>query len=534
MYQLPPGFVPVLVSNTGSLQPLVSIPPQQPPQNNPPPPQTIEVAAASTLSVPQQSQADQGRRSSSTLDPQQMVLVQPQQPPPQQSQSQYPDQQQQMMMIMPDQQQQQQQPQQTVIEQPPVPYPANSEVVQPVQPQYSVPSEVVQPVQPQYSVPSDVVQPVQPQYSVPSDVVQPVQPQYSVPSEVVQPVQPQYTVPSEVVQPVQPQYTVPTEVVQPVSYSAAPEVAQQPLVEATPDPIYVQAPQTSPQPVPPPPSPVSDIGYIPGDASNEAHYVAAQPEAEPTAAAAVAQLSVDPNSHLLDPAAAPTTATVPSDEAVEENSPSPLPQSGVETYEMPPEGLEAVLPSVADEDSVVSTQGKDVSDYESPRILIQQPSFVVMHPSSSLYSSTSSLSSSCFSCDPSFVHAAKLQHFDEYQHLNPNAAMAFQLRKSSVPTASPTPLITAEALLRRGSLPPSIILNPKSEIEMSNSRLTSRRSSSGTIAPLATLREGHAGDSDLSIEDLSQVSFATPAPKLQLFCIFLKFCRDFLVSNVGS
>ena len=479
MYQLPPGFVPVLVSNTGSLQPLVSIPPQAQGQ-----PQTLEVAPtataqANTLSVP--PGADQGRRSSSTgVVEQQMVLVQPQQQSssqPQQPQQHYQDQQQ-MMMIMPEQ---------------PNTYSQSQPTMEPQQPQM------------QNIVPEAA--PVQ------QPMAYPAAPQPAPLAEVM-------------VQQQQPQ----------------PPVVDQDLIPG----VYLQQnPQASPQPYPPPPSPASDIGYV------QDTYVQQTPEAAiPAPEDTYIQSAVPTDPSLnIDPAGPPPAAQLPvgqpemipppatthfldqSDESAvakppEEPAPSPQP-----LFLNPADGFYDIAPEAGlDEDSALNTQGKDVSGLESPMVL-QPPvlsapviskmpfSFVVM-PSTSLYSSTSSLSSN-FSCEPATMHALTtsahpklVQHLDEYQPqskdliLNQQQIYAPQshYRKTSVPSVAVGQVqqIQADFLLRRGSLPPNIVLQ-KGEIELSN-RLTSRRSSSGAIPPLATLRENH-GDSDISLEDLSQVSF---------------------------
>ena len=82
-----------------------------------------------------------------------------------------------------------------------------------------------------------------------------------------------------------------------------------------------------------------------------------------------------------------------------------------------------------------------------------------------------------------------------------------QFRKTSVPAQQIQ--IHTEALLRRGSLPPALTSVLVGQLEASN-RLTSRRSSYGTIATLATLREQHGDSRDISLEDLSQVSLGCP------------------------
>ena len=198
--------------------------------------------------------------------------------------------------------------------------------------------------------------------------------------------------------------------------------------------------------------------------------------------------------------------------------------------------------SVAGDESNLSTQGKsDVSAGDLCHVAAAAASMaaaglkpcVTVMTCSSLCSSTSSLSSS-FSCHDlqnyhqNSLHASQpnslnhsttkqpplLQHQSISLVEQPQAGWqpdytqqhreaAAQFRKSSVPTHQSIQ-IHAEALLRRGSLPPALTSILANQLE-ANSRLNSRRSSSGTIAPLATLRESH-GDSDISMEDLSQVS----------------------------
>ena len=187
----------------------------------------------------------------------------------------------------------------------------------------------------------------------------------------------------------------------------------------------------------------------------------------------------------------------------EDTSPSPQPLLE------PDNASEAVGEADEDDSATTTTQGKDVSDMDLSH---KHPKFVVMPcSSSSLYSSTSSLSST-FSCDSS-LHAVKLHHqhsVNDMQQQNHREAAA-QFRKSSVPVNQIQ--IHAEAFLRRGSLPiPSLLLAATAastnDIHKFN---TSRRSSSGTVMPipLATLKENH-GDSDISLEDLSQVSQIKP------------------------
>ena len=135
------------------------------------------------------------------------------------------------------------------------------------------------------------------------------------------------------------------------------------------------------------------------------------------------------------------------------------------------------------------------------------------------------------------------QHQQQQQQLSHKDAAA-QFRKSSVPNATQQIQFHAEALLRRGSLPPlpsAILLvktsagssgqgTPSSSAGSTLSSVAStcmseplpffspekmsaappnmsRRSSSGAITPLATLKE-KATDSDISLEDLSQVKSA--------------------------
>ena len=268
-----------------------------------------------------------------------------------------------------------------------------------------------------------------------------------------------------------------------------PQQAQPMMMMPEPQPAYidpvsqmqtVQAEQPQQQ-LPPPPQQqqvynADTVEYVQQQAIPDSYV---QPDGQYMVVTSVPPPSI--------PCSEPQYAQAPIDQLAEPNtedtgvSPSPQPtvDSNVE-YEAGENCLE-------DESS---TQGKDVSDVES--LALQQTkrathplTFVVMP--SSMYSSTSSLSST-FSCDH-ILHA----NSNQLHHI---IAPKEVLRKSSVPNNEQN--VHAENLLRRGSLPMSLS-------EFGNQRLNSRRSSSGAInAPLATLRENR-GDSDISLEDLSQV-----------------------------
>jgi hypothetical protein len=163
--------------------------------------------------------------------------------------------------------------------------------------------------------------------------------------------------------------------------------------------------------------------------------------------------------------------------------------------------------------NAVSVQGKDVSDSMMTKSPLHRPlsTASMMTTSSSLASSTLSLCSNAsvgFSCSCDFKHPPQYYQqslsLDETQPPPP-------IRKTSVPNVQfqaqpPHPAVAVAALLRRGSLP---LTSKKqlSDYELFHARSSScsRRSSSGAIVPLATLKENQT-DSDISLEDLSQVS----------------------------
>ena len=483
MYQLPPGFVPVLVSNTGSLQPLVSIPPQGQPQP--------QHEVRNNLSVPQDPNGS--RRSSNTGEAQQMVLA-PAQP----------------QMVMQGQQQvPQPQPQQQV------PQPQPQMVMQGQQPQ---PPQQVQPPQPQ------MIQ----HHRMSGDSIEQTPP----PQPAAVHFQPEVT---EQQQPF------------PVDYVQQPQPQQQPF------PVdYVQHPQTEhvylhgnpvadnySQAVLPEPQ---QQAYLTGSEMPDLEHSSASVSAAP----AVAQVAGTAAMHLMDN----------EDKYSEALEASPSPQPGTDYFENAATSEAEVLAgsgggavseatsgatSVAGDESNVSTQGKsDVSagDYCHALAAAGLKPCVTVMTSSSLCSSTSSLSSS-FSCHDlqnyQNLHASQpnslnkqpplLQHqstslVEQPDYTQQHREAAAQFRKSSVPTHQSIQ-IHAEALLRRGSLPPALTSILANQLE-ANSRLNSRRSSSGTIAPLATLRESH-GDSDISMEDLSQVSLESwysPLSAVAFFPVF--------------
>ena len=418
MYQLPPGFVPVLVSNTGSLQPLVSIPPQAATQQQQPPP--LEVT--NTLSVPQDPNGSR-RSSSAASTGSTMMVMQQQQPQPQQ----------------------QQQPQMELHYQ------------------------------------ADVMEQIPPPQ--PTDYIQQQQPQ---------PEQQQQQQHVYLQHPVVDNYV-------PVEAAAATAAQAQPQQYLT---------QTG-----------SDQQVV-TSSDNFEHY-----------STSVSAVSTAAALHLLENEDRLVLAASGPGEAVEA---SPSPQPGGIPVDYLENATEAEVAAAmmagggfggeaaAGEDSNMSTQGKsDVSEESRAAAVCKSASCVTS--ATSLCSSTSSLSSS-FSCTSNADHQIYLQN-QAFLHANSQPSQirsapayhqsisleqdfqqqhreaAAQFRKSSVPTHQIQ--IHAEALLRRGSLPPALTSILANQLEASN-RLTSRRSSSGTIATLATLRESH-GDSDISLEDLSQV-----------------------------
>lgn len=189
-------------------------------------------------------------------------------------------------------------------------------------------------------------------------------------------------------------------------------------------------------------------------------------------------------------------------EPPEEPSPSPQPQGGA--------GAVSVGEAFGDNNEAVDEKEEDGTQTKDVRASGGTLKFVVM-PSSSLYSSTSSLSST-FSCAD---HHLSSLHVQPRPHLNLDADYYQQsqgIRKSSVPNNEVH--LHQEALLRRGSLPASMLLNQEQQ-----ARLSTRRSSSGAIVPpqLATLRENR-GDSDISLEDLSQVRFSCFFTEVEITC----------------
>ena len=491
MYQLPPGYVPVLVSNTGSLQPLVSLPPQpQIPQPQP---------SIDSLGVPADNNS---RRSSSNMQGYEYAAPM------------------QMMIVPEQQQQQQQQPQQQM-------------VVQAEQPQLQMPMEYT-PNQPQQ-------QQVQ------------QQPQMIPVSESYQP--------SMVMQ--QPQMVPPTE-----AYNGQ---QQQPLpVQPTPEP-YVQQQQ---QPVVMQPQMVPD-GYAaaqPPMPVAETYVQQPQPLTEPyapTAAEAYGQPQI-PNLQATEPMVDGSSQLVQGEptalseevyhQAVSEaehlNNPEAemLEESCGTGNAAVAEDLEAVEGEDCLEEGLDDTGKPDVSGLLPGQVATHHAVGYVVHPvsaqhvqyqvhpshsvsSSTLYSATSmsSLSSSCdfLSHAPYYTHS--LSHPEQLQNQNPQ-------RKNSAGPVIGQPsghasLIAASdnaALLRRGSLPHSILLMKQdfgcNLPNVSTLGSNSRRSSSGTVVPLATLRE-KAGDSDLSNEDLSQVSLGCPTLLFLVTIIinplfFPDFCDD--------
>ena len=525
MYQLPPGFVPVLVSNTGSLQPLVSIPPQaQQPQNQPQTQQSIEVT--NTLSVPQNDPTGSRRSSSTGEQGQPQYQGQPQAPPgsypgqvmqqpPQQAQPQAQQQPQQPQIIQ--QQQTFQQPLLTSdsLEQalPPQPQPAHyqTEVLEQPQQSQGVPQ------QPQGL-------PQQPQ-GVPLDYGQVQQPQpHQHPGLQPQPQEQQNVQYLQQGHPVVDNYPPP----------GLPHQAEPGPPQGQQAPMTAQVQQQ----------------YLTGSDVTEYEHSQAATSVSGTATG---------NGNTMHLMADSEYATVSSGEALGIEA-SPSPQPGVDLYylENAPEaevaaamGMAGVSEAsgghVGGEDSNVSTQGKsDVSGvlphHMDPMGVQPHCSYPFVKPCvtvltcTSLTSSTTSLSSlsSSFSCDFQnqssnnyYLHAPitanqskpvqqnpiQFQHQSisldnqDYTHQQGLQYQQQQFRKTSVPAQQIQ--IHNEALLRRGSLPPALTSVLVGQLEASN-RLTSRRSSYGTIATLATLREQHGDSRDISLEDLSQVSLVMP------------------------
>ena len=519
MYQLPPGYVPVLVSNTGSLQPLVSLQQQQ----------SLEVInAQNTLAVPQDSNG--GRRSSNPNETQPQVYVQ-QQPPPAQ-QLIYPQQQ------MPQQHQQVPQPvpQQHVVEQPQVVMlPADQAqqfYQQQQQPQqvYHLPPQEPQQVYQQPQEPPPPQQVYQQHQEAPQPIYQPVhieqQPIYQQPQMTILPhEQPQQQVYQQVQEvPPQPVYQHPVQEPTPVVYQTQhsdPTVMPQQMVEAA-------------------------AGLPPHDQPMEQQYI--YPPAN--------EISEDVNRHpdLTD----------------YKPPPSPLPPSVPVGVDAATTAVGGALPlEVADDEEFEEDQGgsnyttgsqgvKDVSWDHPPtaatglgvggpspnktvtpsshsHICLQDPNAVFHHPTLHVVQPNVAPTRIVYqhqsiSLDPGLPPS--------HQHILSHKDAAAQFRKSSVPN---TQMLNSEAFLRRGSLPPlpSILLAKSSGTATSSSSIGTaslasatsslmgsfcsagtlsasssysdlekignmpRRSSSGAIVPLATLRE--KADSDISLEDLSQV-----------------------------
>ena len=439
MYQLPPGYVPVLVSNTGSLQPLVSLPPQ--PQ--------IPQPQVDSLGVPSDNNS---RRSSSNLQGYEYAAPTVQ------------------MMIVPEQNQQPQPQPQTV------PQPQMVQGTEYATGQPQIPMEYAS-----------------------------NQPQ--IPMEYA-PNQPQMVSAQPQMVPVTEAYTA----------SQPPVVPQEAYV---PQETYVQPPPT-PEP------------FVPDT------YVQPQMPTEP--------LTVE-QPQMVQPLVQPTEP-----QTVEEVQQQPL--ENIEQLAQEPEvddsGLSVVSGSTAVVDDLEAVDGEDcledgeldsvkpdVSGLPQPTVVphvgyVVHPAHHVHHVSASLYSSTSSLSSSC-----DYLHAYKhsISVEEAQYHQQPQ-----QPRKTSVPNTTtsggPMPnhagLMASDALLRRGSLPHTILLMKQDPAAAGglapglqagghhySPSSTSRRSSSGAIVPLATLRE-KAGDSDMSNEDLSQVSLGQV---LNNFCLPLFFLR---------
>ena len=505
MYQLPPGFVPVLVSNTGSLQPLVSIPTQaQQPQNQPQQAQqSIEVT--NNLSVPQNDPTG-SRRSSSGEGQPQFVSQQPQVPGA--SASQWAMQQQQQQA-----QQQAQQPQQPQIiqqqqqtfQQPLLTSDSMEQALPPQPVQHYQPEVVEQPQQPQTTqgvVPLDYGQVQQPQHQQHPGLQQPQQEQQNVYLQQQHQVVDNY-----------PQQAAEGQQVQP-GPQGQPQVQQQ---------------------------------YLAGSDVTEYEHSAATSVSGGTVNAGNANTM-----HLMGDSEDKLVASDPVGVGIEA---SPSPQPGVDMYylENAPEAeVAAAMGMVSEashpgtgEDSNVSTQGKsDVSGglpHLDPMGVQPHSSYPFVKPCvtvltcTSLASSTTSLSSlsSNFSCDfqntssnnyylhahttanqskpvqqnPMFQHQSISLDNQDYAQQQGLQFQQQQFRKTSVPAQQIQ--IHTEALLRRGSLPPALTSVLVGQLEASN-RLTSRRSSYGTIATLATLREQHGDSRDISLEDLSQVSLVMP------------------------
>ena len=516
MYQLPPGFVPVLVSNTGSLQPLVSIPPQaQQPQNQPQTQQSIEVT--NTLSVPQNDPTGSRRSSSTGEQGQPQYQGQPQAPP-----GSYPGQ----VMQQPQQQAQQaqQQPQQPQIIQ------QQQTFQQPLLTSDSMEQALPPQPQPQpvgHYQPEVLEQPQQSQ-GVPQ------QPQ-GVPLDYGQVQQP-HQHPGLQPQPQEQQNVQYLQQGHPVVDNYPPGLPHQ----AEPGPQGQQAPMTA----------QVQQQYLTG--SDVTEY-------EHSQTATSVSGTVTGNGNTMHLMADSEYATGSSGEALGIEA-SPSPQPGVDLYylENAPEaevaaamGMAGVSEAsgghVGGEDSNVSTQGKsDVSGvlphHMDPMGVQPHCSYPFVKPCvtvltcTSLASSTTSLSSlsSNFSCDFQntssnnyYLHAHTtanqskpvqqqppfLQHQSisldnqDYAQQQGLQYQQQQFRKTSVPAQQIQ--IHTEALLRRGSLPPALNSVLVGQLEASN-RLTSRRSSYGTIATLATLREQHGDSRDISLEDLSQVSLVMP------------------------
>ena len=496
MYQLPPGFVPVLVSNTGNLQPLMSLQ-QQPPE-----------VAQNTLTVPQ-DQANSGRRSSSTSDQGQqpsmvMTMQQPQQQqqqmpvmmmlPPEQQQQVFQQQQQhvvepQIMMLPPEQQQQvyqhqiqQQQPQQQMVV---MPSEQQQMIMLPPEQQQQQ-QQVYQQQQQIYQAPTSMLP--QQMMMIPADQQQ----------QVYQQQQQLYQAPQPQEQPLQQQQVYQQPVVQPQPVQADHQ-AQMMMPPQEQQQVYLQ-PQQSHQPDP---KDNPEQPHFDQQQTMETHYVYPQPAQDTPDV--LQQENV--NTEIIHDH--PGTAVAP--------SPIPLTENASIEASAAPHGEETeIFEEEQQNDSLYSNTGgtKDVSEEHVVKTLVSssclEPNVLhVVHPAQQNPPSSrivnQHLQSNSISLDgcPPIHH--QMSHKDA----------AAQFRKSSVPNAQI--FHVPEAFLRRGSLPPlpSILLNKSGTASGTLSSASSaasdlekissmpRRSSSGAITPLATLRE--KADSDISLEDLSQV-----------------------------
>ena len=529
MYQLPPGYVPVLVSNTGSLQPLVSL--QQQPME--------VINAQNTLTVPQDSNG--GRRSSNPNETQSQVYVQQQAAPAQQLI--YP-QQQQIPQQVP-----QQLPQQHVVEQPQVVMlPADQAqqfYQQQQQPQqvYHLPPQEPQ-LQQVYQQPSQQ-EPPQPQQ---------VYQQQPPPQEATQPIyQSVHVEQQQAIYQQQPQMTIlPHEQPQQQVYQQVQEIPPQP------QPVYQQAVQ-EPQAVvyqtqhsDPSVMPQQMVEVTAAAGGLPSHD---QPMEQQYIYPPTNEISEDVNKHpdLTDykPPPSPLPPTVPvgadaatvvevaDDEDFDE-------EQGGSNYTTGSQGVKDVswdhhlMPAASAGLGVGGPSPNKTSVAPSQshhsHICLQDPNAVFHHPTLHVVQPNVAPTRIVYqhqsiSLDPGLPPS--------HQHILSHKDAAAQFRKSSVPN---TQMLNSEAFLRRGSLPPlpSILLAKSSagtatysssigtaSLASATSSLMGsfcsagtlsasssysdlekignmpRRSSSGAIVPLATLRE--KADSDISLEDLSQV-----------------------------